>query len=169
MGSEFILRRYRPADRERVEAVMESALRDAGVHFEEAPPDADGTLTEEYLDSGGEFLVGEVDGRIVATGAFRPPGGFVTECLDDVKEGAAEIKRMHVAPDYQRRGYGQHVLDELQRRARNRGHTVLVLNTSSIQTPAHRFYESNGFAEIGREPVGAGGKSFDLVFYRKSL
>jgi ribosomal protein S18 acetylase RimI-like enzyme len=169
MGAELSIRRYQSDDRERVEAVMEAALRDTGAYFEDAPEETSNSLYERYLEAGGEFLVGESDGQIVAMGAFRPVGGLVAEFLDSVPEGAIEIKQMHVAPGYQRRGYGQRILDELQRRAHEDGQRTLLLQTTSLQPAARRFYEANGFEQIARESVAAEGRAFDLVFYRKAL
>lgn len=163
------VRRYRPADRERVEVIMETALRDAGAYDEDAPEDLDGSLARAVLDGAGEFLVGEVDGTVVATGAFRPVEGIVATSLDTFGDDTGEIKRMHVLPDHQRSGYGQRLLDELERRALNRGYRELVLATSDRQTAACRFYESNGFEEILRHSIGAFDESFDMLVYRKPL
>lgn len=168
MGTDLAIRRYRPDDRERVDAVREAALRDTGAFFEDGPGDAD-DLTAEYLQAGGEFLVGEANGRIVATGAFRPVRGVVTRHLDSFGDETAELKRMHVAPAHQRRGYGRRMLTELQRRARERGYAELVLVTTGPQTAAQRFYEAAGFAEAERERVEFRGEAFDAIVYRKPL
>lgn len=168
MGRTLDIRRYRPPDRERVESVIESALRDAGAYFEE-PPDAAEPIAEAYLREAVEFIVGELGGTLVATGALRPVEGIVAAYLDSFDAETIEIKRMHVHPDYQRRGYGQQILDELQRRARARGRRELVLSTSDLQTAACRFYESNGFEEVGRDSIEAFDRSFDVVVYRKSV
>ncbi|MFT4883059.1 MAG: hypothetical protein ACI8U4_000557 [Natronomonas sp.] len=94
------LRRYRPADRERVLELHEAAMRDVGAYVEGvSDPDLEDIITS-YLDSGGEFLVGEVDDEIVAMGAFRPAEGYITEFLDGLSN-PAELKRMRVAPDHQ--------------------------------------------------------------------
>lgn len=164
MSEDLRIRKYRPADRDRVEAVMERALRDAGAYLEGAPDDE---APIEAACRGGEFLVGTVDGEIVATGAFRRPAEPLTEFVDP-GESAAELKRMHVHPAYQRRGYGERLLEELQARAR-REYAALVLLTSDRQTAAQQFYEANGFAEVRREPVAAFGEEFAVVVYRKRL
>lgn len=169
MGAELAIRRYRPDDRERVEAVLAAALRDTGAYYEEEPDDADGALADEYLTSGGEFLVGEVTDHIVATGAFRPVRGVITNFLDSVGNGTAELKRMHVDPPHQRQGYGRRIFDELRRRARDQGYMELVLLTSGPQIAAQHFYEASGFEEIEREPVDVGGESFDAIVYRRPL
>lgn len=66
---------------------------------------AAGTLERASLKGGGEFLLGEANVAIVATRACRPPEGIVEKVLGSVPEDTAELKRMHVAPDYQRPGY----------------------------------------------------------------
>jgi ribosomal protein S18 acetylase RimI-like enzyme len=87
-------------------------------------------VEETYIDSGGDFLVGLLDDEIVAMGAFRPPTGYLTDYFDDLPKTTAEVKRMRVDPGQQRRGYGQQIYDELERRAEKRGFTDLVLDTS---------------------------------------
>ena len=59
-------------------------------------PDLD-DIEAAYLESGGEFLVGEADDEVVAMGAFRPAGGYVTELLDGLKK-RGEVIRMRVMP-----------------------------------------------------------------------
>jgi ribosomal protein S18 acetylase RimI-like enzyme len=112
--------------------------------------------------------VGVVDGTVVATGAFRPPGGFLSAFID-TDPSTAEIKRMHVAPDHQRQGCAQRILDELHQRARDAGYSTFVLTTSNRQSAAMEFYEANGFEEVGREHVELPDESFDMLFYEKSL
>ena len=103
MTDSLTLRRYRPADRDRVLDLHERAMRDVGAYVEGVPePDLD-DIEAAYLESGGEFLVGTVDGEVVAMGALRPASGYVTEFLEDL-ENAAEIRRMRVAPARQGRG-----------------------------------------------------------------
>lgn len=107
-----------------------------------------------YLEDGGEFLVGTLDGRIVAMGALRKTSA-----------DRAEVKRMRVHPDFQRRGFGQTILDALETKAREMGYKTLHLDTSTLQTAAQQFYAKNGYAETGREKHGR----FTLIFYKKRL
>lgn len=166
MATDLSLRRYRPAADARVREVHEAALRDAGAYVEGVPePDLE-DVVGSYLEIGGEFLVGEVDGRVVATGAFRPADGPVTEHLD-VSDGAAELKRMRVDQAHHRRGYGRRIYDELERRARERGFGTLVLDTMPELTAARRLYESEGFRAVHRERFEQAGEEFELLYYGK--
>lgn len=162
------LRRYRPADRERVLELHEAAMRDVGAYVEGvSDPDLEDIIAS-YLDLGGEFLVGTVDGEIVAMGAFRPAEGYIMEFLDSLSN-PAELKRMRVAPDHQRQGYGRQVYAELERRARKRNFDEFVLDTMPVQTAARAFYESAGFEQVRRERLEHDGDTFTLLFYRRPL
>jgi ribosomal protein S18 acetylase RimI-like enzyme len=110
-------------------------------------------LFENLLD--GEFLIGECDGLLVAMGALKRTS----------PEERAEIKRMRVHPEYQGRGYGQLMLDELEVRARVLGYQTLHLDTSILQIPAQRLYEKNGFREVGRDSY----QGLEVILYEKQL
>lgn len=148
--------------------VVEAALRSADAYFEDAPALTDGDILSEYVDVGGEFLVGEVAGEIIATAAFRPPKGIVAD-LVDVDEAVAEVKRMHVHPDHHRRGFGRAMYEELESRARDRGFERLALSTSERQEPAHAFYAEHGFDHVATTTVDVDGVSLDILVFEKAL
>ena len=91
------------------------------------------------LQDGARYLVGALDGRVVACGAVQP--------LD---AGTAEIKRMYVRPGYRGRGLARQLLGALEETALAAGCTVLRLETGSYLQNARRFYVSCGYAEIPR-------------------
>ena len=162
----FSIRQYRPGDDERIRELHETALREADAFVaddtafvaalpEEVKLDADlEAISATYIESGGTFLVGERDGKVVAMGAFR--------LVDDA---TAEIKRMRVDPAHQRRGYGHQILDALEADAINRGVTEFTLDTLARQTAAREFYETNGYHEYERESFGG----YEVCFYHKSV
>ncbi|MFC4407670.1 GNAT family N-acetyltransferase [Haloarchaeobius iranensis] len=168
MPSPLSIRRYRPADAERVRSLHVEALRDVGAFFADTDVDVDLLDVEaSYLDSGGG--VGTVADRTVAMGAFRPPGERIQHVLGDLPDDTAELKRMRVDPAHQRRGYGQQVLDELERRARESGYRTLVLDVTDRQPGAKRFYEDNDCSECGSVEVSAFAEPFVQRIYRKEL
>ena len=151
----FTIRRYTPADQATVEYLHVFAIQHAGAYLGRGPWDDDMYAIEEiYLNNGGEFLIGEYDGLLVAMGALRR-----------TSPTRAEIKRMRVHPDYQRRGFGQRILLELEDRARALGYTTLHLDTSTVQTAAQRLYEEHDFREVGRELH----QRFECILYEKEL
>ncbi len=149
------IRRYRDSDRDDVWSLHRNAIEqiealDAGDDFYADLHD----IPTAYFAPGGEYLVGRVAGRMVAMGGF-------TRTLDD----EAEIKRMRVHSDCQRRGFGRTILEALEDRAREFGIELLRLETTVRQEAANKFYRKNGYAETGR------GKTlgFDVIRYEKRL
>lgn len=171
MGCTLSIRRYRPGDGPRVRDLHEAAMRDVGAYTEGVADDDLEAVTERYLETGGEFLVGVVDDGIVAMGAFRPIDGteYVTNFGSERPDSTVELTRLRVDPDHQRRGYGRQLCAELEDRARSRGVAHIVLDTTAKQTAARRLYESLGFEETHRDRIDDFGDPFELVVYEKSL
>ena len=149
------VRRYQAADHDAAFALHNLALRQVGAHVGNGPWDDDLHHVEElYLNAGGEFLVAELDGRIVGMGALRRRDAT-----------RAAITRMRVHPAHQRQGIGQAILTRHEARASGLGYTTLVLETTVRQTAAQRFYLKNGYAETGRSRM----YGFDVIHYEKTL
>ena len=148
------VRQYLPQDRDQVWDLHNLALSLAGAHagneWYEDLHDIDGF----YLNNGGEFLVGLLDDRVVAMGALKR-----------ITREKAEVKRMRVHPDHQRKGYGRQILTALEARAVELGYRTLVLDTAVIQTAAQQLYLKDGFLGTGRA-VFAG---FDVILFEKEL
>ncbi len=151
----FTLRRFQPTDMETVEYLHVYAIQQAGAYLGRGPWDDDVYAIEEaYLNNQGEFLIGEWDGSFVAMGA-----------LHRTSPERAEIKRMRVHPDYQGRGFGQLILNELTARARALGYKTLHLDTSILQMPAQKLYEKNGFHRVGGDTY----QNLEVILYEKQL
>jgi GNAT superfamily N-acetyltransferase len=151
----FEIRRYRSSDYDAVWQLHIDALAHTGAHAGHGPWDDDLHQIEDiYLKNNGEFLVGTLGGQVIAMGALKKTSGL-----------RAEIKRMRVLPSFQRRGFGQAILDRLEARARELGYGLLHLDTSILLVVAQRFYEKNGYIETHREKVG----EFVCVFYEKDI
>jgi GNAT superfamily N-acetyltransferase len=150
------IRRYQAADREAVWNLHVIGLEQVGAYREEAHWYDDLHAIEDvYLAHGGEFLVGLLDGQIIAMGALKR-----------TDQERAEIKRMRVHPGVQGRGYGTLILQALERRAHALGYRVLHLSTATILLPAQQFYHKLGFQETGeRQTIGA----FTEIFFEKQL
>ena len=112
----------------------------------------------EFAPPGGLFLLGLVDGEVVAMGGWR---------IHDDVIGVVEIKRMYVLEAARRRGYARALLAELERTAFDSGATSIVLNTGQEQPEAVALYESAGYT-----PVPGYGFYLDAplaLFYGKAL
>ena len=148
------IRRYQDADNPAVWELHHRALEATGAYFPGRWNDDLGDIPNHYLNNGGEFLVGTLDGKIVSMGPFRRKYGTT-----------AEIKRMRVLPEYQRRGFGQIILNQLEAKAIQLGYTELCLDTTTLQIAAQQMYEKNGFTAAGRGKV----PPFEVIYYHKSL
>ena len=142
-------RRYEPSDFDQVWRLHKVALVDAGADAGEGPWEDDlRAIDDAYLASGGDFLVGEYQGRVVAMGALRRVG-----------PADGEIARMRVRPELQRRGIGRALLELLETRAVEMGVRHLSLDTTAVQRAAQRLYESSGYTKVGE------GERLGLVIY----
>lgn len=94
-------------------------------------------IAESY--ESGEFLLALDDARLVGTGALMP---------QDPNTG--QIARMHTARGYRRLGVGTEILGELERRARVRQLTRIILETNMEWEDAINFYLRNGYIESSR-------------------
>jgi len=149
------VRRYEPKDKRAVRRLHDEALNEVGAHLGSGSWDEDlDDIESVYLGSGGEFLVGILDGKIVAMGA-----------LMRISPRKAELKRMRVRPGLQGLGYGQILLDALHRRAAELGYSTLRLDTTVQQRAAQSLYLKNGYHESGRGVIGP----FDCIFYEREI
>lgn len=167
--SAFQIRRFEAGDGPAVRRLHEVAMRDADDFVEGVPePDLE-DVPGHYLESDGEFLVGTVLGDVVAMVAFHPVEEWLLADRFDVDRPTAEVTRMRVDPEHQRRGYGRAIYEELERRAREEGYEQLVLDVSVDNDEARAFYETSGFASVGTVELEALGQTFPLAVYRKPL
>ena len=149
------VRRYRPSDHDSVWELHNVALNEVGAHAGNGPWDDDLHRIEgEYIEAGGEFYVGSIDGGIVAMGALKR-----------LSDDCAEICRMRVHPDFQRRGLGTKMLSALEERARELGYRSLTLETTAGQVAAIGMYLKAGYGEVARvRKLG-----FDVLMFEKLL
>jgi GNAT superfamily N-acetyltransferase len=92
----------------------------------------------------GAFFVGYLDGRPVASGAWRRRHDVIV----DGTTATAEVKRMYVAADARRRGLARAMLAHLEATARAAGVEVMVLETGLAQPEAITLYETSGYNQI---------------------
>jgi len=149
------IRRYQPADRNAVWALHNAAIMPTGAHLGVGAWYDDMLQIEQvYLANGGEYLVGEEAGQVVAMGALKRTS---TE--------RAEIKRMRVAPAYQGHGFGQAILEMLEHKAKELGYTTLHLDTGVAMVAAQSLYRKNGYREISRGTIA----DVEGIFFEKSI
>ncbi|SFC60965.1 Acetyltransferase (GNAT) family protein [Nocardioides terrae] len=105
--------------------------------------DDDPTDEADFEAPLGAFFVGYVDGAPAVSGAWR--------VVDDRRLGAtrlAEVKRMYVVPELQRRGLARRMLAHLETTAAAAGMEALLLSTAVKQPEAIALYESSGYEPV---------------------
>ena len=160
-GRQIKFRGYVDKDAAPIRRLHEEALKAVGAfaetdEAEELDLDLD-NIDGSYFKLGGDFVVGELDGELVAMGGFRMALGA------GIKR-AAELKRMRVRPDLWGQGIGSALLKLLEERAAAEGYEIVILDTVA-DTPAQQFYQSRGYRETRRKRVGR----LEIVFYQKEL
>jgi ribosomal protein S18 acetylase RimI-like enzyme len=139
------IRRYRWSDLDTILALHQICLAEVGlrpgdgVYYDDDFP----RIQEIYLACGGDFLVGEVGSRVVAMGGLRP-----------VDRETAEVCRLRVHPEFQRRGFGGAMLSALEARAVELGFHTVRGDTTLNQEAALVLYERQGWRELCRRQVG---------------
>ncbi|WP_051275856.1 GNAT family N-acetyltransferase [Marmoricola sp. URHB0036] len=97
-----------------------------------------------FEEPNGAFFVGYLDGRPVATGAWRRR----TDVLVEGTSLTAEVKRMYVVPRARGLSLARAMLAHLEDTARESGAEVMVLETGLRQPEAIALYESAGYQPI---------------------
>jgi putative acetyltransferase len=92
---------------------------------------------EEFLPPAGVFLAALREGEIIGCGGI---------CRLDV--GAAEIRRMYVAPSARGLGVGRRLLEALEDQAQVLGYRSIRLETGRLQREAIGLYESAGYRPV---------------------
>jgi ribosomal protein S18 acetylase RimI-like enzyme len=104
------------------------------------------------------LLAAHAEDRIVGSGQLKfPPSPNARH--------RAEIQKLFVAPTLRGRGVGRSLMAALHDTARQRGRSLLLLNTR-VGEPAERFYKGLGYREVGVIPGyahGSEGERYDSL------
>lgn len=85
----------------------------------------------------GALLVAEENGQIAGCVALR-----------ELRNGACEMKRMFVAPEFHGRGVGQALARTVIERAKDLGYCKMMLDTGPAQREAQGLYRKIGFEDV---------------------
>jgi GNAT superfamily N-acetyltransferase len=134
--------RWRDAKREDVPAIVALLTEDALGQARESDDmsaylAAFDAMSYEY---GNSLIVGEADGRVVATYQLT----FITG-LSLRATRRAQIESVRVAAKLRSEGVGEAMMRDAEMRALHEGCTLLQLTADKSREDAHRFYERAGF------------------------
>ena len=119
-------------------------------------------IPEYYQTNNGNFWIAKIDDEIIGTIALLDIGNY---------KGA--LRKMFVDKNHRGKetGVGQKLLNTLINWTRYKGFKEIYLGTTEKFIAAQRFYEKNGFKEIGKQelPVSFPVMEVDVKFYRFCL
>ncbi len=156
---QILIRRWKESDFDDAVVLNREAEQGLGIPPETGDwsKDMEG-VKETFLDGGGEFLVGHLDGELVVMGGFKING-----------DKSAEVKRMRVSPSLHRQGIGRWFLNLLEDKMRELGIKNVDVSTLSAQHAALGLYRSMGYLEIGQKPGTGVEEGTTIVSFVKKL
>ena len=128
--AEITFRKMIPADIDAVNALDEECFGDDAW--------SRGFLISEFRNPRAQYLVGEINGEIIACAGL--------ELFSD----EAELTTFAVAPNFQGRGFGKRLLEETICLAKKFGATSMIFEVRCSNIPALHIYQKFGFRKIGR-------------------
>lgn len=152
------IRRYEPGDQSAVWALHLSGLNETGTNPGDGEWHKDVADIAKYYLDGGVFLVGELNGEIVAMGGLRR-----------VNNELGELRRLRVKTEYRRFGFGEKILQLREDIARGLGYKKLVFTTTENQVASQKLHEKNGYVEVSRDEISVQGRNYKVIFYEKAL
>ena len=152
--SQLKIRIYRKSDLQEVRDLHILALKSTGAFAKSGSWDDDLNHIKEIYLKDGEFVVGLLNDKLIAMGAIKK-----------ISNAIGEIKRMRVHPDFQRKGFGQLILNKLEKKAKKLGFKKLQLDTTINQVAAQKFYQKNNYIKTKLGQLGG----FEIIYYEKKL
>jgi GNAT superfamily N-acetyltransferase len=98
--------------------------------------DEDMTHLEKFMSPRGQLLIAW--DKMEMTGCI---------CLQWLRDGVGELKRLYVRPAHRRRGIGKALIADAIERARQGGYHTLRLDSSRHMIEAHSLYRAAGFRD----------------------
>lgn len=119
----------------------------------------------ELADQKNLFLIAEIDGELA---------GYSKLIFDNIEPGVTaekpvELSRLYSHQKFLGQGVGQALMDACFERAKDPGCDVMWLGVWEFNPRAQRFYEKNGFYEIGKHTFQLGSDSQTDFLMQKEL
>ena len=99
-------------------------------------------IHEAYINNGGNFWMAIDNGQVVGTIA-----------LMRIDDEWSVLKKFFVHADYRSQRVGLRLYEKLLEFARGKGYRHIILDTPSVATKSHSFYERAGFRRIGKQEL----------------
>lgn len=122
-------------------------------------------ITAELAEPGSIFLIAEIDGK---------PAGYAKLIIGSIEDGITaekpiELARLYSHQEHLGKGVGQNLMDASFELARNGDHDVMWLGVWEFNPRAQRFYERNGFRQVGKHTFQLGSDPQTDLLMQKEL
>jgi ribosomal protein S18 acetylase RimI-like enzyme len=110
------------------------------------------------------FLAAKIEGKIAGTVQLHL-------CTKPNSTHRAEVAKLMTHPSHRQKGIARHLMKEIEKRAKQEGKTLLVLDTREGD-PSNLLYQSIGYIEAGRIPNFAQSETGTLdttILYYKNI
>lgn len=158
----MVLRSAKASETNELVAVAAST----GIFRPDEPKELLGSTLDDF-HSGGlgpEHLIEVLDDSISSR-----PAGWVYYSPSFKADGVWDLWWIGVGAAHQRQGYGQFMLDHVERTVAEKGGRLLIIETSSLPTleSARAFYLKNGYLNCGQIPEFYGPADDKVIFSKK--
>lgn len=130
------IRQYKNSDRSQIINLWQGVLFKI---FNDEPNINNGTVENIPTTYGKNFLVAEVDNKVIGTVAFI------------LEENHARLKRMYVDTKFQGSGIAQELYEQIEKLIKGSGIHKIILSTYPQMKRAVSFYKKNGFKEFKKD------------------
>ncbi len=151
------LREFKKGDEPFIEDVIKTVYEEYGFTYEPDGYNLDcREVQKHYLDQGGAFWVGEVEGQIVATVGFFK-----------ISEKRCDLMRLYLYPQYRGNGFGEILFRKAVTGAAQMGFEEMEIWSDKKLTHAHAMYSRLGAIPIGDRICNDPDKSHEWGFLLK--
>lgn len=171
--SDIDIRRATPDDAKLLTDLSYTTFWDAFAHHPKNAPDdlahymrqafTIEQIAVELADDKTIFLIAELDNK---------PAGYAKLIVESREDGVTakrpiELSRLYSHQEYLGKGVGQNLMDACFELAKSHDHDVMWLGVWEYNPRAQRFYEKNGFREVGKHTFQLGSDpQTDLLMQR---
>lgn len=150
----FSVRQFNEGDTKRVIDIVTSSLKELfNCETEDLGKDLIKDLSniaKNYTEKGGNFFVGEYNGRVIGTVAIIPNTKTI-----------ARLKRMFLYKQYRGKGFGSKLYGTAEEWCRKQGYKKITLSTYPNFKKAIKTYKSKGFKKFKKDK--------ERIFFYKNL
>ncbi|HMT06918.1 MAG TPA: GNAT family N-acetyltransferase [Pyrinomonadaceae bacterium] len=122
-------------------------------------------IAAELAETNNIFLIAEIDGK---------PAGYAKLIVHSIEDGITasnpiELSRLYSHQEFIGKRIGQNLMDACFQRAIQHDHDVMWLGVWEYNPRAQRFYEKNGFREVGKHTFQLGEDAQTDLLMQKEL